>query len=574
MTRKWNIGRMGAIGGLTAIVALQTGLPTAKADELADLRANQQLMQQRIDQLAQAQAQGTPSPTFAPGTTGSTGGPAYGTVAVPGTGTTAGSFPRSFLIPGTDTSIRVGGFVDLTILDFLQGGGAVPGSNFGSNAGQNGNLHSIPLSGGVVPGAPGSTKGFGGFVAPSANLAPTRNNGVLEFSPQQTRFNIETRTPTSWGEVRTFLEMDLAGCSSGGSYTCQTLGQSGGDALLPRLRYAYGTMGGFLAGQAISNFSDADADTESMEFGGAEGSTGGFRIPQVRYTLAGPYGSAFSVSAENPWTSVITPGGLESSDYALSGTGTATTPAQQVVPGSTTAVGICNGLPCVGTGITPGSAEANPTVAKAPTLTIASYWAQPWGHVDFAGLLRFYEVADGKFINQQFTGYGGHVAGDVHPGWWGYNKDDFLFSFVAGDAIGNYASGGENALFPLASNFTGATSCASPTPACTGEAAASNILFKPIFAFSTNGGYQHWWTPSLRSTIAAGVAQQDVSSQLIGPSQAEAVNKQLYDAFINLVWNPVAFITTGVQYMYGHRVVVANLKGKENVLVYKFRVAF
>jgi hypothetical protein len=28
--------------------------------------------------------------------------------------------------------------------------------------------------------------------------------------------------------------------------------------LLPRLRYAYGTLGGFLAGQANSNFADPD----------------------------------------------------------------------------------------------------------------------------------------------------------------------------------------------------------------------------------------------------------------------------------------------------------------------------
>ncbi len=155
MTRTQGIGSLAAIGGLTALIALQTGLPAAKADEMADLRANQLLLQQRIDQLAQAQAQGTPSPIFAPGTTGSTGGPAYGTAATPGTGTTAGSFPRSFLIPGTDTSMRVGGFVDITILDFLQGGGAVPGSNYGSNAGQNGNLHSLPVGAGFVPGLPG-----------------------------------------------------------------------------------------------------------------------------------------------------------------------------------------------------------------------------------------------------------------------------------------------------------------------------------------------------------------------------------------------------------------------------------
>ena len=57
MTRKRNIGSAAAIGGATAMIALLTGLPGARADELADLRANQQLLQQRIDQLAQAQAQ-------------------------------------------------------------------------------------------------------------------------------------------------------------------------------------------------------------------------------------------------------------------------------------------------------------------------------------------------------------------------------------------------------------------------------------------------------------------------------------------------------------------------------------
>ena len=52
------------------------------------------------------------------------------------------------------------------------------------------------------------------------------------------------------------------------------------------------------------------------------------------------------------------------------------------------------------------------------------------------------------------------------------------------------------------------------------------------------------------------------------------MNKYLVDAIVNLVWNPVAFITTGVEYEYGQRIVVANLKGHENVLVAKFRVAF
>jgi hypothetical protein len=104
--------------------------------------------------------------------------------------------------------------------------------------------------------------------------------------------------------------------------------------------------------------------------------------------------------------------------------------------------------------------------------------------------------------------------------------------------------------------------------------AASNVLFHQNFEYSANGGYQHWWTPNLRSTIAAGIAHQDIDSRLIGPMQASTFTKEQWNAFVNLVWNPVAFITTGVQYMYGKRIVVANLKGQEQVLIAKWRVAF
>jgi hypothetical protein len=54
MIGKRNIGRVVAIGGFAATVSLLTGGPAASADELADLRANQELLQRRIEQLAQA----------------------------------------------------------------------------------------------------------------------------------------------------------------------------------------------------------------------------------------------------------------------------------------------------------------------------------------------------------------------------------------------------------------------------------------------------------------------------------------------------------------------------------------
>ncbi len=90
MTNKRNIGTVAALGGLTAAVALITALPSARADELGDLRANQELLQRRIDQLAQVPPPGAPP--------GGPGGPVM-----------AGSFPRSFVVPGTEVSLRVGG---------------------------------------------------------------------------------------------------------------------------------------------------------------------------------------------------------------------------------------------------------------------------------------------------------------------------------------------------------------------------------------------------------------------------------------------------------------------------------
>src|SRR6266446_7418166 len=145
MTGKWNIGSMAAIGGLSAAIALLTGLPAASADELADLRANQELLQKRIDQLSQAPPPGPPGP-FVPGF-----GPETRPAAAP---VTTGSFPRSFLIPGTDTSLRIGGIANTNVVWYLHGarlgtalngqGGNPDGST--SGMGGTGLLAAIPLN--------------------------------------------------------------------------------------------------------------------------------------------------------------------------------------------------------------------------------------------------------------------------------------------------------------------------------------------------------------------------------------------------------------------------------------------
>jgi hypothetical protein len=550
MTKKRNIGRVAAIGGLTATVALLTGLQAASADELADLRANQELLQRRIDQLAQARDPNVPRGGGVPG--------AYGTEAIPGQPIIGGSFPRSFLIPGTDTSIRVGGFIDETLDYYLTGGGNAANGSQSTTVGINGQLSTMPLDihgqfvPGLTPGLAGVTavSGRPGFGAPPAQLAHSRGSGVFSQSPRESRLNVETRTPTAWGESRTFMEFDWAGANN---FSTQTLLHVS-DNLVPRLRYAYGTLGGFLAGQANSNFSDPDANPETLDFGGPAGQAGVVRIPQIRYTLAGPYGSAWSVSAETPDTDIITPAGLVESDSNTGGL-----PGGPGAP--TTAFGFFSNV--YGPLANGTALGQNPTKGVAPDVTFASYWSQPWGHVDFRLVGRLLDINDGRFISRQYFGYGGGISGDVKPGWFNWNKDDFQWQFTIGDGLGRYLNDSTNGA--LATNYL-----LTPTSA----AQANSIIFKPISAFGGNIGYQHWWLPNLRSNLSYGYARYDVSSTVIGASQSVNQNKQLQNAHANIIWSPVAFIDAGLEYTWGQRQTVANIRGNYQVLISKFRVKF
>ena len=87
-------------------------------------------------------------------------------------------------------------------------------------------------------------------------------------------------------------------------------------------------------------------------------------------------------------------------------------------------------------------------------------------------------------------------------------------------------------------------------------------------------GYQHWWLPNLRSTIAYGIARYQVPAIVVGPIADTVANQRLQSASINLIGGPVAFIDIGAEYFWGQRQVVANIFGNEQVLLGEFRVKF
>jgi hypothetical protein len=332
------------------------------------------------------------------------------------------------------------------------------------------------------------------------------------------------------------------------------------DNIVPRLRYAYATLGGLLAGQANSNFSDSDASTDNINFGGNVGDPGVTRIPQVRYTmpLAGwGIAGAFSVSAESPETDGWTFGGQLASDAS------------------------CAGIALTGCAV---AGAFNPFKSPAPDLTAAWYIPQPWGHMDFSAVLRpTLEIKDGTFVDRQYVGYGVHFSGDVKPGWFGWAKDDITWQFNYGDGIGRYL-GGNSTDFSLVSNYP-----AAQLAGAGGAAGAVNVFAKTTVMWGGNAGYQHWWTPTLRSNISAGILHHDISNVgnaaggFVCPANSAAAlsgaagcgtNKELISSELNLIWNPVPFADIGVEYFHGHRLVLSNLKGDVNGVISRFRVNF
>ena len=448
MTAKRNIARV--VAGVGILLSVHGG--RAVADDLADIRANMALMQKRLDQLAQ----------MSPGTTG---GVAYGTKAVPGRPLVGGSFPRSFLIPGTDTSIRVGGFADVTVNYFLQNG---PVNGFiSTTVGIDGNLTTQPLSvtGQVVP-------GYGkGFVVP-VQVGQSRGNGIYQMTAQNSRFNVETRTPTAYGEARTFFEFDWKGCNN---FTCNNVAEVA-TPIVPRLRYFYGTLGSFLAGQSNSNFRDADAEPEILALDGAPGQAGTQRVPQVRYTYNGPWGSAFSAAIEAPDTDVLTPAGRIVTDTNLG-----QFPVINKTPGNVACEANAVSIP----GTTACALVNNPTMSRAPDLTFASYWAQPWGHVEFRFVLRDLTLNDGHYVDRSLLGYGGGISGNVLPGWFGWAKDNFTWQINAGNGIGRYLLDNTNG--GLATNYVVQPGCPTPAPGCALAATSVNVETIPAVGIAQPG---------------------------------------------------------------------------------------
>src|SRR5438270_2773410 len=530
MSRRRGAGIVPAIGWSLPVFVLATGLSAARADEISDLRANQELLQRRIDQLAQVPPPGGP------------GGPVL-----------AGSFPRSFVIPGTEGSLRVGGQGVGSVIWYLKGratGGALSGQwskneTYTDGQGGTGNLPGIPLNNHTFSAGPGAPVG----------VSHSRSS-TWDFSGKQSRIFLDARTPSPYGEVKAYIEFDFAASNTN---VILNNNQGSVNGYIPRLRQGYATLGGLLMGQTQGTFTDNDSEPEILDFGGQTGTPFVARTPQVRYTYPLAYGMSVAVAAENPSPNFAGPFGTFFTDSnqipGMASCSALTTPAINGTATGTATIGETTVSPTLTNACLGNAAFFNPSQDLAPNFVARWRIEQPWGHIQAGVQTILYTLNDGMFLNKQYLGYGGSLSGNFFT--WG--KDNLTWGVAGGDGIANNIG--------VATNFGGALNGQAVNATDSRSNFSLNrplydaaVLATTIVSWSGRIGYQHWWTPELRSTVDFSVNHSDVPA-LVQASGRAANNKELALAHVNLIWSPVAFVDLGIAGGWGEREVVNNQKG-------------
>ena len=206
-----------------------------------------------------------------------------------------GDIPGSFRLPNSETSLRLYGFAELSMVHEMKGDNT--DSDYSTF------LPYAPLN--------GSAQG--------------NKTGRNYLHARTSRFGIEASTPTKYGPLGIKVEGDFNNEPRLGNSAVygQIVGSNGAvlqNALFTqqatnsydfRLRHAYGQFGGLLIGQTWSTFMDVDNSPETVDFNGPIGSTF-IRQPQIRYSYPTKDAGSFTVAVEN------------SVSYVLDNTGAAT----------------------------------------------------------------------------------------------------------------------------------------------------------------------------------------------------------------------------------------------------------
>ncbi len=429
-----------------------------------------------------------------------------GAPAAPG----GGSFPGSFLVPGTNTSIKIGGLAKMALIYDMSAPPA-NASTLTESTPDTTAIEFVPLEG-----------------TPAHQL-----HGAVELNPRQSNFNFDARTPTSYGELETFVMVDFYGRQNPGSTISSFQNTANPEAA--RLVLAYGTLGPVLAGQMTSLWFDGDSMPETVDPSPTAGTMNilSNRDVQLRYTYAGANGFSLAATVENP----------EAEGYSN-------------VAVTNTYAGFAAG---VGAATNSFTTESLNGVDHVPDFLVRARLDQAWGHVAATGLFRDMQItappqnASTTVPRVQGYGYGGQLSGHLNT----FGKDTWKAIVMGGRGIGHYDSDFINIGGLDVGQIAGTTTTAVAVP----------------WSIGANTSYTHWWTSQLRSTADLGYARLYSATNIITSAAAlNGLDKYHLQATGNLLWSPVPQVDVGVEFDWAKRKTNASIAGGAGDFGYENRI--
>jgi hypothetical protein len=168
-------------------------------------------------------------------------------------------FLGAWYLPGTTAAMKVGGYVNLSLVNSFD-----------------------PM---LIP-----DRFIVGSIIPDGETVQGAVKGTT-VSADQTRVNLEYREQTSLGEIRAYVEGDFRGGAEFGENTF-------------RLRHAFGQFRSFLAGKTWSTLMDVDARPEEVDVEGMNGEVL-LRHSQIRWSPEFGKDYQLKLALEDPATDVI-----------------------------------------------------------------------------------------------------------------------------------------------------------------------------------------------------------------------------------------------------------------------------
>ena len=380
--------------------------------------------------------------------------------------------PGVFKIPGTESTIKFYGYVQLdSTLDFTGRPNGIENSDWAT----------------ILPAVP-------------ANASNYRKNAPVQlyFTARTSRFGIQTSTPTNYGPITVKLEGDF---NAPNAFQGETFTNS----VIFRLRQAYGSFGGFLAGQTWSTFLDLAAYPDVVDFN-SPGTIALVRNPMIRYTFGIAPGTTLAIAAEN----------AAASRFGATGVGL---PGSPVPP---TAAGVAD----------PFKFQTIPDIVANLGFTGG------WGSLSVRGVLQTYNyvgsinpvVGNPPFSTKRTKeSLSGAISGAFKVG-----GDTLVAQFVGGPGVGRYVF---NALGePFVSTN------------------ANNDL-ELWTMYGVHAGYTHVWNKMFRSNLVFAYSwftDPKIDGIETPAGSVNAPNQKTYiQGFLNSFWTFAKNAELGVEYAIG-----------------------